>query len=270
MIDWVDGDVNDEGDVARQVEGEVEGEVHGEDEGQVEGEVQGEVEGEDKGQVEVGTEMEEGHCAGEAEVGTEMEKEEVEVHDVNDFELEDVEEDENEDDHVDEAKDEAEDEIEDEAEDEAEDEIGDDGQDEDVDEFVSEESLVDVTIECDIGTSKGNVREEQPFSPVATILPLNGDCGTSKCRSAKRTMSGRPKKKRRLKAWELKKNDTELRKGGNKKTCALCKELGHNKKSCPQRPTTPDVPSPTTDVPVDQPTQQTQLTIPPPTEVPIT
>ncbi|KOM37783.1 hypothetical protein LR48_Vigan03g116500 [Vigna angularis] len=50
MIDWVDDDVNDEGDVARKVEGEAEGEVHGEDEGQVEGEA------------EVGTEMEEGHC----------------------------------------------------------------------------------------------------------------------------------------------------------------------------------------------------------------
>ncbi|KOM50184.1 hypothetical protein LR48_Vigan08g101100 [Vigna angularis] len=41
------------------------------------------------------------------------------------------------------------------------------------------------------------------------------------------------KKKRRLEAWELKKNDTELRKDGSRKTCALCKELGHNKRSCP-------------------------------------
>ncbi|BAT81841.1 hypothetical protein VIGAN_03173300, partial [Vigna angularis var. angularis] len=30
----------------------------------------------------------------------------------------------------------------------------------------------------------------------------------------KRTMPGRPKKKRRLEPWELKKNDTKLRKGG--------------------------------------------------------
>ncbi|XP_017412951.1 uncharacterized protein LOC108324522 [Vigna angularis] len=58
----------------------------------------------------------------------------------------------------------------------------------------------------------------------------------------KRTGPGRPKKKRRLEAWELKKNDTELRKDVTRKTCALCKELGHNKRACPQRPTTPDVP----------------------------
>ncbi|XP_014517285.1 uncharacterized protein LOC106774762 [Vigna radiata var. radiata] len=46
----------------------------------------------------------------------------------------------------------------------------------------------------------------------------------------KKTMPGRPKKKRRLKEWELKKNDSELRKGGQRKRCAICKELGHNKK----------------------------------------
>ncbi|WVZ17230.1 hypothetical protein V8G54_010212, partial [Vigna mungo] len=76
----------------------------------------------------------------------------------------------------------------------------------------------------------------------------------------KRTMSGRPKKTRGVEVWDLKKNDTELRKGGSKKTCALCKELGHNKRSYPQRPTT-------TDVPADQPSEQTEVTIPPPTYV---
>ncbi|KOM26481.1 hypothetical protein LR48_Vigan277s000100 [Vigna angularis] len=45
MIDWVDGDVNDEGDVARQVEGEVHSEVEGQVEGQVEVEVEVKVEG---------------------------------------------------------------------------------------------------------------------------------------------------------------------------------------------------------------------------------
>ncbi|WVY91979.1 hypothetical protein V8G54_037493 [Vigna mungo] len=70
----------------------------------------------------------------------------------------------------------------------------------------------------------------------------------------KRAMPGRPKKKRRLQAWELKKNDSELRKGGTKKTCAVCKELGHNKKTCPQRP------MPSSHVPVDQPTQESTVT----------
>ncbi|XP_047166650.1 acidic leucine-rich nuclear phosphoprotein 32 family member B-like [Vigna umbellata] len=79
--------------------------------------------------------------------------EEAEVHDVHDFELEDVEEDED----VDEGEDENVDDEEDVDEDVYEDEYV----DEDVEcEPVSEESLVDVSLQCDIGTSKGNVREE--------------------------------------------------------------------------------------------------------------
>ncbi|KOM31803.1 hypothetical protein LR48_Vigan01g135900 [Vigna angularis] len=93
MIDWVDGDVNDEVDVAREVEGEpdevdvareVEGEPEGEVHGDVEGHCEDEVEGEGDVQPEVGTEMEEGHCEDEVEgegqadvhpqVGTEMEE----------------------------------------------------------------------------------------------------------------------------------------------------------------------------------------------------
>ncbi|KOM41561.1 hypothetical protein LR48_Vigan04g175900 [Vigna angularis] len=76
-------------------------------------------------------------------------------------------------------------------------------------------------------------------------------------------MPGRPKKKRRLEDWELKKNDSELRKGGHRKKCVICKELGHNKKGCPQRP-------PTVEVPAAQFAEQTEVTQPPPTDVPIT
>ncbi|WVZ23701.1 hypothetical protein V8G54_002245 [Vigna mungo] len=78
----------------------------------------------------------------------------------------------------------------------------------------------------------------------------------------KKKMPGRPKKKRRLEDWELKKNDSELRKGGQRKKCGICKELGHNKKGCPQRPT------------AQSPSEQTQGTqgppIGPPTDVPLT
>ncbi|WVY90437.1 hypothetical protein V8G54_035951 [Vigna mungo] len=74
----------------------------------------------------------------------------------------------------------------------------------------------------------------------------------------KKTMPGRPKKKRRLKQWELKKNDFELRKGGQRKRCTICKELGHNKKGCPQRPTAQSA------------TEQTQATQAAPNDVPIT
>ncbi|XP_052726188.1 uncharacterized protein LOC128194667 [Vigna angularis] len=85
-------------------------------------------------------------------------------------------------------------------------------------------------------------------TPYADILPPK-----------KRTMPGRPKKKRRLEDWELKKNNSELRKGGQRKTCAICKELGHNRKGCPQRPLTVEVPT----------AQSVQVTQPPATHVPI-
>ncbi|WVZ12177.1 hypothetical protein V8G54_016707 [Vigna mungo] len=78
----------------------------------------------------------------------------------------------------------------------------------------------------------------------------------------KKKMPGRPKKKRRLEDWELKKNDSDLRKGGQRKKCGICKELGHNKKGCPQRPT------------AQSPSELTQGTqgppTGPPTDVPLT
>jgi len=49
----------------------------------------------------------------------------------------------------------------------------------------------------------------------------------------KRVMPGRPKKKRRLEAWEIKKDDTQLRKGGYKKRCTVCRGVGHNRTFCP-------------------------------------
>ncbi|WVY95217.1 hypothetical protein V8G54_034305 [Vigna mungo] len=64
----------------------------------------------------------------------------------------------------------------------------------------------------------------------------------------KKTMPGRPKKKRRF----------ELRKGGQRKKWGICHELGHNKKGCPQRPT------------VQYASEQTQGTQGPPTDVPLT
>jgi len=51
----------------------------------------------------------------------------------------------------------------------------------------------------------------------------------------KRIMLGRPKKKRRLEPWELKKDDTTLRKGGIRKRCVVCREIGHNRTACPKK-----------------------------------
>jgi len=69
------------------------------------------------------------------------------------------------------------------------------------------------------------------------------------CNPLKRRLLGRPNKKKRLEQWELKKNDTELRKGGHHKKCRVCREVGHNRSNCPQvpqqssQPTEPPPPS---------------------------
>jgi len=64
----------------------------------------------------------------------------------------------------------------------------------------------------------------------------------------KRIMPGRPKKKRRLEPWELRKDDTTLRKGGIRKRCAVCREIGHNKTACPKTPTSPSAHSTQTSI----------------------
>ncbi|XP_047172633.1 uncharacterized protein LOC124840599 [Vigna umbellata] len=52
---------------------------------------------------------------------------------------------------------------------------------------------------------------------------------------SKRKMHGRPKKKRRLEQWELKKNSTRMSKGGLVKRCSKCREVGHIKTRYPKR-----------------------------------
>ena len=47
----------------------------------------------------------------------------------------------------------------------------------------------------------------------------------------KNIMPGRPKKKRRLQDWELKKDETQMTKAGLRKRCGFC---GHNKSKCSQ------------------------------------
>ena len=77
----------------------------------------------------------------------------------------------------------------------------------------------------------------------------------------KRIMPGRPKKKRRLEPWELKKDETALRKGGIRKRCVVCREIGHNRTACPKKPVPPpEAPSPsqqTGPVAPSGPSQQT-------------
>ncbi|XP_052730436.1 uncharacterized protein LOC128195800 [Vigna angularis] len=52
----------------------------------------------------------------------------------------------------------------------------------------------------------------------------------------KRVLPGRPKKKRRLEPWELKKDDTQLKQNGTRKRCSICRQVGHKRNSCPQAP----------------------------------
>ncbi|WVY90140.1 hypothetical protein V8G54_035654 [Vigna mungo] len=141
MIDWVGGQVDDEGDVATQVEeGDEDTEVHNEGEGDAqEGDAQ-------EGHAQEGHGMDaEVH---EVEDGEVHHVEQPEVHEVDHFEVEDLGEDDDDEDSK------GEDVHEQESEEE-------ELHDEEV--HVSDESLIDVNVHCevDIGTSKGNVREER-------------------------------------------------------------------------------------------------------------
>ncbi|WVZ21758.1 hypothetical protein V8G54_000302 [Vigna mungo] len=131
-----------------------------------------------------------------------------------------------------------------------------------------------LTEDC-IGTWYRKSTYEETYNSI--VYPINGQVLWEKTPypdvlpPKKRPMPGRPKKKRRLESWELKKNDTELRKGGSKKSCAICKQLGHNKRCCPQRPTTTNIPvdqppaAQATELATEQLTDQTpQVTVPPP------
>ncbi|XP_014511415.1 uncharacterized protein LOC106770102 [Vigna radiata var. radiata] len=79
---------------------------------------------------------------------------------------------------------------------------------------------------------------EETYTPI--VYPINGQNMweitpyVDVLPPPKRIMPGRPKKKRRLEQWELVKDDNRMTKGGIKKRCAICKQLGHNKTSCTQ------------------------------------
>jgi len=72
------------------------------------------------------------------------------------------------------------------------------------------------------------------------IFPINGQSLWEKTPyhdvlpPSKRILPGTPKKKRRLEQWEIRRDETRLRKGGLCKTCRLCKKIGHNRRACPK------------------------------------
>ncbi|XP_017410575.1 uncharacterized protein LOC108322825 [Vigna angularis] len=79
-----------------------------------------------------------------------------------------------------------------------------------------------------------------------------------------RKLPGRPKKNKRLESWELRKDETQMTKGGHRKKCSICRLVGHNRNQCPLCPQDqPDLPQPSEAAP-PQPTQESieQLTQP--------
>lgn len=52
----------------------------------------------------------------------------------------------------------------------------------------------------------------------------------------KRKLPGRPKKKRRLEHWELRRDETQITKGGNLEKCSISCIVGHNKNNFLLRP----------------------------------
>ncbi|XP_017413096.1 uncharacterized protein LOC108324668 [Vigna angularis] len=81
----------------------------------------------------------------------------------------------------------------------------------------------------------------------STVYPINGykmweiTTHVDVLPPPKRILPERPKKKRKLEQWELVKDDKRMRKGGIKKRCGICKQLGHNRTSCTKSTQTPDV-----------------------------
>jgi len=110
------------------------------------------------------------------------------------------------------------------------------------------------------------------------VLPVNGHLFWKTTTfldvlpTLKRRLPGRPKKKRRLEAWELKKDNTQMRSGGHRKRCSVCRVLGHNKNNCPtlpvhgceERPTEVATPQPTQPTPNQPPLSQPPVVPTPP------
>jgi len=83
----------------------------------------------------------------------------------------------------------------------------------------------------------------------------------------KRILPGRPKKKRRLEEWELRKDNTQISKGGHRKKCSICHQIGHNRNNCPGKPVdeqtvTPAETAPDAQTAENAPTAETQTTQP--------
>ncbi|XP_022634217.1 uncharacterized protein LOC111241268 [Vigna radiata var. radiata] len=69
-----------------------------------------------------------------------------------------------------------------------------------------------------------------------------------------RKLPGRPKKKRRLEQWELRRDETQMTKGGHRKKCSIGRQVGHKRNKCPPQHQA-DLPGPS-QPPTQQPTEE--------------
>jgi len=113
---------------------------------------------------------------------------------------------------------------------------------------------------------------EETYIPL--IYPVNGpkvwemNSDIDVLPPPKRILPGRPKKKRRLESWELRKDSTQLRQGGTRKRCGICRQIGHRRNGCPHAPKEPPTQPPTN--PQTQPPTGTSQQSQPPTQGPET
>ena len=75
-----------------------------------------------------------------------------------------------------------------------------------------------------------------------------------------------------MEEWELRKDNTQINKGGHRKKCSICRQIGHNRNNCPDKPVdeqtaTPAATAPDVQTTENAPTAETQTTQPPRNEV---
>jgi len=87
------------------------------------------------------------------------------------------------------------------------------------------------TAEVDVGVNEGQVEVDVEGVEGPNVWEMNTNIEVMP--PAKRILPGRPKKKCRLESWELRKDDMRVRQGGTQKRCAICRQLGHKRNSCP-------------------------------------
>jgi len=113
---------------------------------------------------------------------------------------------------------------------------------------------------------------EETYIPL--IYPVNGpnvwemNSNIDVFPPSNRILPGTPEKNRRLESWELHKDSIQLRQGGTRKRCEICRQIGHRRNGYPQAPKEPPTQPPTN--PQTQPPPRSSQQTQPPTHGPET